>query len=462
MKKFLSYVLIFLVFMTSWAFVSGLFRLSDNALGISFLVMIVAYIVLARSLVRKLLTWLAAANQKAKQARAARVSPTHSHQPANAISAQPEPTRGEREAEGDYPIWNGYPLYMWQGQMSDLKKNDLEAARDVAYALMETMMDAARENPLFVAPHYVTQVAIIEAKLKNWHGVEECITRWLNEGHSIERRFEVDLLKRLSRARRAIAQEAGDRVLAEGYAREFAALLAEGKELGSRAAGVSDDLWWETAAADRVESRDLYRARLDGSRVQFDAGLVRRSSRGALWHIADSSEIAGLDDYWVVDFETANRERVSACQISLIRMRHGRECDAVTSLLRPPAGCGGFEFTYLHGINAGDVCDAPSWGEFAPAVRAALGERAVVWAHNAQFDAGVWKALDECYGVESFPWRFLCSYRTAQRMVPGLPDYKLPTVVDHFSPSYVFDHHKAEADARAAAIIVEGLRLLAR
>lgn len=81
-----------------------------------------------------------------------------------------------------------------------------------------------------------------------------------------------------------------------------------------------------------------------------------------------------------------------------------------------------------------------------------------VYAHNAAFDRGVWAQLDEFFDTSTLPRRFYCSYRTAKRMVPGLPNYKLPTVVHACNPNFDLDHHHAGSDAQACAQIVIALQ----
>ena len=79
---------------------------------------------------------------------------------------------------------------------------------------------------------------------------------------------------------------------------------------------------------------------------------------------------------------------------------------------------------------------------------------ATVYAHNAAFDSRVWRQLDEHFGTTTLPAPFFCSYRTAQRLIPGLPNYKLPTVLHACAPNYQLNHHRADSDAEACALIV--------
>ena len=162
-----------------------------------------------------------------------------------------------------------------------------------------------------------------------------------------------------------------------------------------------------------------------------------------------------------VDFETANRMGgVSACQLAMVKVHDGHIVDRLNTLIRPPEGWDSFEFTYLHGISAADVVDAPLWANIADGVSQFV-DGATVYAHNAAFDSRVWRQLDEYFGTTTLPSPFFCSYRTAQRLIPGLPNYKLPTVLNACAPTYRLHHHRADSDAEACALIVCQLQRLA-
>lgn len=169
-------------------------------------------------------------------------------------------------------------------------------------------------------------------------------------------------------------------------------------------------------------------------------------------------DILASQSFVAVDFETANRQGgVSACQIALVKVEAGRVVDRANTLIKPPSGFDQFEFTYLHGISGRDVQNAPMWPDIAEWTAAFHGGLPV-YAHNAPFDAGVWNALDSFYGTHTAPEIFFCSYRTAQRFVPGLENYRLPTVTNALVPGFKLDHHRADSDAEACALIIAALQ----
>ena len=175
---------------------------------------------------------------------------------------------------------------------------------------------------------------------------------------------------------------------------------------------------------------------------------TRRTQRRSFF-VPSPSQIAE-PSFVAVDFETANRMGgVSACQVAMVKVLDGQIVDRLNTLIRPPKGWDSFEFTYLHGISAADVADAPGWINIADTVSHFV-DGATVYAHNAAFDSRVWRQLDEHFGTTTLPAPFFCSYRTAQRLIPGLPNYKLPTVLHACAPNYQLNHHRADSDAKPA------------
>ncbi|QPK83844.1 3'-5' exoribonuclease [Corynebacterium qintianiae] len=163
-------------------------------------------------------------------------------------------------------------------------------------------------------------------------------------------------------------------------------------------------------------------------------------------------------EFVTVDFETANRlSPASACQVALVKVAGDRVADTLVTYLRPPEEYTRFDFTYIHGIDAADVDGAPTWYDIADEVHDFVGDLPV-WAHNAPFDASVWRALDAYYFTGTFPRQFYCTCRTARRLVPGLRDYKLPTVTSYCAPTFELVHHTADSDALACAHIVGKFR----
>lgn len=196
-------------------------------------------------------------------------------------------------------------------------------------------------------------------------------------------------------------------------------------------------------------------AETPSSRDRQPAPRRASSRRGRYVPSADQLMVR---EFVAVDFETANRAGpVSACQIALVKVRDGRIVDRFVSYLLPPLGFQHFEFTYLHGISFRDVQDAPSWKALESAISAFVGSLPV-YAHNAAFDARVWRELDAYYQIDTYPHGFFCSYRLAARVMPRLANHKLPTVTQACVPGFRLNHHRADSDAEACALIVAALQ----
>ncbi|GAA0973159.1 hypothetical protein GCM10009551_002810 [Nocardiopsis tropica] len=155
-----------------------------------------------------------------------------------------------------------------------------------------------------------------------------------------------------------------------------------------------------------------------------------------------------------IDFETANHDRGSACAVGLVRVRDGAVVDRFTTLIRPPRQVDFFSRHNIavHGITAADVADAPGWPEaHARIVEFADGDPLV--AHNAAFDIGVLRQACAHAGLSHPAWEYACTLALSRRTWADLPDHKLPTVCAHIGHR-VLHHHRADADAEAAASIM--------
>ena len=210
---------------------------------------------------------------------------------------------------------------------------------------------------------------------------------------------------------------------------------------------------------------DALRYHLDGATSGVDPRLELQPAtsvagsgkRKAGKYVPSLSELL-CDEYVCVDFETANRVGgASACQVALVKVRGCEVVDELCTYLRPPEEHIAFEFSHIHGIYRGDVEDAPSWFDIADAVMEFVGD-APVYAHNATFDASVWRGLDRYYFTGTFPERMYCTCRLSRRMLPELADHRLPTVASYCAPGFVLNHHRADSDALACAHIVAHLQ----
>lgn len=344
-----------------------------------------------------------------------------------------ESTSAAHHAETQWvmPKFQGRDICDWVDVVAQLKREgNLESALSIAQGCMDAMVSASMINSNNVMEFYVSQVAIIQRKMRNYPGEIATIGGWLHLGIPPTREdHRLDLLKRFAKAQELQAKVDGRDPTP--YTTEWKRLVDAGKATRPPSAGPST-----------------------GRSAASGVPYTSRSS-GPRW--VAPREALTSPSFVAVDFETANRANESACQIAMVRVKQGRVTDKYSTLLSPPRGFNTFEFTYLHGISARDVRRAPSWNHVATNV-AQFSSDVPVFAHNATFDSGVWTGLDQYFGTQTLPQDFYCSYRTARRLVPGLENYKLPTVAAHLVPGYSLNHHRADSDAEACALIVAALQ----
>lgn len=150
-----------------------------------------------------------------------------------------------------------------------------------------------------------------------------------------------------------------------------------------------------------------------------------------------------------LDFETANRSRDSACAISVVRVEDGRIVKTYSKLIQPPVL--DFEFTYIHGISARDVRNAPTYREIHGEILEQMCGAQFIAAHNASFDLSVMNAVCRRWNLTppKLPWQ--CTVKMARNTWSIFPT-KLPDVCNHLG--IALKHHDATSDATACARIV--------
>lgn len=339
------------------------------------------------------------------------------------------------------PTFRGRDICEWESDIARLKRDgQLGEALELATGCMDAMVQTAVRNPANAMEHYVIQVAVIQRKMKAYGEEIQTTTTWLAMGIPAPRHdHRLDLQKRLAKAQELLARQEG---------RDSSAHHAEWKrlvELGKKAKVPAT----EYSSNTQPQSRSGRTAARPASAY---------SSRGRSSRLVPVLDDLMSPEFVAVDFETANRRGgVSACQIALVKVRNGVVVDRYATLLKPPPDWDSFEFTYLHGISQRDVRRSPSWTDVVDPVKSFVAGLPV-YAHNAQFDSRVWRELDGFFTTVSLPERFYCTYRLAERVIPGLPNYKLPTVTSHCSPGFQLQHHQADSDAEACALIVSSIQ----
>ncbi|MBN9644270.1 3'-5' exonuclease [Corynebacterium mendelii] len=359
-----------------------------------------------------------------------------------------DPDDPSRVPDGWYmPTLDGRCLWEISEEVTELKKKgEHEKALDTALLALEVLEEACKTTPNCAMEHYVIQVAILQTKLGRNDELVETLDRWLGHSWPVQRDdYHYNLLKRRAKAMaKKQRQTGGDPGPFEEQWKVYRAKEREAEErmkserrLGAVfiASGASQvGIQWEIRT---------YTKGIPGT----------RSSKRSVWRDTPTNAELNELEFVAVDFETANEDRRSACQIALVKFIGGAPHAQLVSYIKPPTECNEFTFTYIHGIKPRTVRQAPTWDALTEEIGKFVGD-APVYAHNAAFDHTVWQKLDEHYGTDTCPERFFCTVKLAQKLWPNLKNHKLPTVVKHVKPGYRLKHHEASSDAKACGWIV--------
>lgn len=161
-------------------------------------------------------------------------------------------------------------------------------------------------------------------------------------------------------------------------------------------------------------------------------------------------------DFVSIDFETANVNRNSACEIGIIICHDEKIIDSFHCRIRPPTSNFDYQNTEIHGISWIDVKNEKSFLGIWPKIESLIANAAYIAAHNASFDKSVLKSCCEHYGIPfpNIPW--ICTYRhIATKLWPKptiVDNHKLNTLCHHLGIK--LSHHQALSDAQAVAEMI--------
>jgi len=151
-----------------------------------------------------------------------------------------------------------------------------------------------------------------------------------------------------------------------------------------------------------------------------------------------------------IDFETANHQSNSACQIGVVLTDDWQIVDEREWMIRPQRMYFSPNCIRVHGITARDCMDSPQWDRVWSELFPLLEGRTII-AHNVGFDAAVLKATSEAYDIALPQIDLQCTRLIAKRTWPGQSGYGLAAIAERLAIR--FQHHNALEDARACAKI---------
>lgn len=156
-------------------------------------------------------------------------------------------------------------------------------------------------------------------------------------------------------------------------------------------------------------------------------------------------------DFVALDFETANEDRGSACEIGLVRFSGGKAIDRFQSLIYQNR-FNSFNVS-LHGITEKNVATSPVFDDVWTQAEDFIGDSPLL-THNAGFDIGVLcRSLTN--GVIRNTHTYFCSMVMSRRML-DISYFGLPGVTEYLGIEYPMNH-RAESDAEAAGKVAASL-----
>lgn len=156
-------------------------------------------------------------------------------------------------------------------------------------------------------------------------------------------------------------------------------------------------------------------------------------------------------DFVALDFETANADLASICQVGIVTFRAGEPVDTFSSLINPNDFFDGMNVS-IHGIDEERVRDAPSFKDVFPELTSRMSD-AVVVCHSL-FDRAAMQRASERHRLQDLSCRWLDTTRVVRRAWSqyARSGYGLANLTQEFGLK--IKHHDASEDARATGMIL--------
>ena len=118
-----------------------------------------------------------------------------------------------------------------------------------------------------------------------------------------------------------------------------------------------------------------------------------------------------LNSFTALDFETFTADRSSACAIGLVKVKDGHIVHKFYSLINPIPDDRTHNNSFVHGITAEMLVNAPTFSDLWPLVKGIVGSDTIV-SHNAEFDQAVWNSQLRHYLLDDPNlFQFYCTYQ---------------------------------------------------
>lgn len=162
-----------------------------------------------------------------------------------------------------------------------------------------------------------------------------------------------------------------------------------------------------------------------------------------------------MELFAAIDFETANSDRKSACQIGYVVFNKTKILNKKSYLIKPPSF--DFFFTEIHGITWDMVKKEKTFDKIWKLVWEDLKDMDLFFAHNAPFDKSVLHACCNHYRLP-IPHQNFADTVQISRKFWDFENNKLNTVCKNLR--IPLKHHDALSDSRGCAqIAIEAFKL---
>lgn len=156
-------------------------------------------------------------------------------------------------------------------------------------------------------------------------------------------------------------------------------------------------------------------------------------------------------NFVALDFETANADLSSICQVGIVVFSHGKPVDSLSMLVDPEDYFSDINIS-IHGIDQNSVYKAEIFPNIYSKMMNYLHGRVVV--SHSPFDRAALRQAEAKYGIPASDCRWLDTTRVVRRHWPryARSGYGLANLAEEFGIE--FRHHDAAEDARGTGLIL--------
>ena len=159
-------------------------------------------------------------------------------------------------------------------------------------------------------------------------------------------------------------------------------------------------------------------------------------------------------DFIAIDFETANHNRSSACQVGLAKVIEDKIVETKCFYIKPTPNYYEPINIRVHGITQQQTENAPTFEVLWQTELSQYIQGFPLVAHNAPFEKSVFNAMRALFDLEVPP--IYDTLRLSRAFCPELFSFRLDSVCDYFNIP-LEKHHDAEADAIGGAEVLLAL-----